>query len=47
MKKPEGRKEEKETEEKNASVSAYFSANLPVRVMLNCIINFNQCMGVF
>ena len=42
MKKPEERKEGKETEKKKqkkktASVSAYFSANIPVRAMLNCI----------
>ena len=50
MKKPE-EKEEKETEKKkkkknNASVSAYFSANITVRAMLNCIFNYNQCMGM-
>ena len=51
MKKPEERKEEKETEKKKqkkktASVSAYFSANLPVRVKLDCIFNYNQCMDM-
>jgi len=45
-KKRRKRNREKETEEKTASVSAYFSANIPVRAMLNCIFNYNQCMDM-
>jgi hypothetical protein len=47
--KPEERKEEKERKggirRKIVSVSAYFSANIPVRAMPNCLFYF-QCMDM-